>query len=193
MRKSLLGVSRMLFTLTQPTPKKTDTYTDREMSNWCHEQALYFGHKNLADKVSVSWNPRMRSTAGRARWPACEIELNPKLKEFGEEEIQRTLKHELAHLLAYERNKYLRIEPHGREWRRACADLKIPDERVCHILPLAKRSLKRKFSYSCPSCRAIIYRVREIHKPVACLSCCRTYNHGRYHDRFRLIAGKLAS
>jgi SprT protein len=192
MRRSLLGFDRLLSALKQPTHKKTDTHTDREMSAWCHEQALFFGHENLANKVSVSWNPHMRSTAGRAKWPACEIELNPKLKEFGDEEIQRTLKHEFAHLLAYERNKYRRIEPHGREWRTACADLKIPHERVCHTLPLTKRSLKRKFAYSCPSCGAIIYRVREIRRPVACLSCCRTYNHGRYHDRFRLIRTQLA-
>jgi SprT protein len=191
MRTSLLGFERLLLGLAKPTRKTPNTQTDPEMSAWCHEQALLFGKIDLANKVSVSWNPRMRSTAGRAKWPACEIELNPKLKEFGDEEIQRTLKHEFAHLLAHERNKYRRIEPHGREWRMACADLGIPHERVCHTLPLTKRSLKRKFAYSCPSCGAIIYRVRAIRRPVACLSCCRTYNHGRYHERFRLIAGKL--
>jgi len=71
----------------------------------------------------VSWNPRMQTTAGRAWWPDRMIELNPKLRECGEEEVWRTLKHELAHLMAYERNMRRRIDPHGPEWRAACVDL----------------------------------------------------------------------
>ena len=39
------------------------------------------------------------------RW----IEMNPKLKEFEPEELWRTLKHELAHLVAYERSGRRRI------------------------------------------------------------------------------------
>src|ERR1700687_2873461 len=41
------------------------------------------------------------------------------------DEIERTLRHELAHLLAQFRVGRRRIAPHGAEWRRACRDLGI--------------------------------------------------------------------
>src|SRR5687767_11209689 len=56
------------------------------------------GCRTMAQTVSVRWNPRMRSTAGTARVANAVIDLNPRLREFGEEELLRTLKHEVAHL-----------------------------------------------------------------------------------------------
>ena len=164
---------------------------DPGMTAWCREQALAFGHSELARKVKVSWNPRMRTTAGRAWWPARAIELNPKLKEFSETEIWRTLKHEFAHLLAYERSGRRRIEPHGAEWKAACAELGIADEKTYHSLPLKGRKLKKNYAYVCPSCLATIQRVRPMRRAVACYTCCKKHNAGAYHERFRLIRNQL--
>src|SRR5690242_16708388 len=61
------------------------------------------GAPALATRVQVRWNPRMRSTAGMAYPTRSLITLNPRLAEFGADEIDRTLRHELAHLLAHER------------------------------------------------------------------------------------------
>lgn len=160
---------------------------DAAMTEWCRERAAEFGLGKLSRKVKVFWNPRMRTTAGRAWWPARAIELNPKIREISEDEIWRTLKHELAHLFAYERGGRRKIEPHGREWRVACADLGIPGESVRHSLPLKGRRLKRKHVYVCPSCAAKVSRVREIKRPVACFSCCKTLNGGVFHERFQLV------
>ena len=141
----------------------------------------------LANVVQVRWNPRMRSTAGTANYAKSLVSLNPRLREFGEEEVARTLKHELAHLLAKHRAGRRRISPHGAEWKRACHDLGLDDETRCHNLPLPRRKIARRHIYRCPSCDLEIKRVRPFRQRVACLACCRTHNRNRYHEKFRLI------
>ena len=168
-------------------PKTKSVRDDSELTAWCVEAAAGLALPGLASKVRVSWNPRMRTTAGRAWWPDRRIELNPKLRECGSEEVWRTLKHELAHLIAYERCGRRRIEPHGPEWQTACADLGIPGERSTHTLPFERRKLKRKHAYTCPNCSSTIERVRAIRRAVACYDCCRKFNDGVYHDRYRLV------
>ena len=163
---------------------------DSPLTLLCRRSCVALGHDGLADAVRVSWNPRMRTSAGRAFWPARVIELNPVLREFGEAEIERTLKHELAHLIAYERAGRRRILPHGPEWAAACGELGIPGERACHSLPLKRRKQERKFAYVCTRCFAVLRRVRPLKQAVACAACCRSHNGGRYDARFRLVAIK---
>lgn len=129
----------------------------------------------------------MRTTAGRAWWPDCRIELNPKLRNCEPDEVWRTLKHELAHLVAYQRCGRRRIEPHGLEWQAACTDLGIPGERPTHTLPFERSKMKRKHVYTCPNCSSSIHRVRPIRRAVACHDCCRKFNSGVYHHRYRLV------
>jgi len=164
---------------------------DGGLTAWCAETSKAIGLPELARKVRVSWNSRMQTTAGRAWWPDRSIELNPKLKECAEEEIWRTLKHELAHLIAYERCGKRRIEPHGVEWQAACAELGIAGEAPFHTLPFKRRRLKRNHTYVCPHCFSSIQRVKPIRRAVACYGCCRKFNGGVYHDRFRLIENKI--
>lgn len=167
-----------------------DGVEDVFLKEECRRACLALGHTGLADAVRVFWNPRMRTSAGRAFWPARVIELNPVLRGFGDVEIDRTLKHELAHLIAYERAGRRRIPPHGREWAAACCELGIPGEKACHSLPLTPRKQERKFAYVCTRCFVVVRRVRALKKPVACAACCRQYNGGRYDVRFRLVAIK---
>lgn len=47
--------------------------------------------------------------------------------------------------------------------------------------------MKRNHSYICSNCFVVIHRVKPITKAVACYDCCRKFNNGDYHDRFRLI------
>jgi predicted SprT family Zn-dependent metalloprotease len=175
----------------KPVRNTPDPLSDPGMTAWCQEQATSFGLPELARKVRVTWNPRMRTTAGRAWWPTRAIEMNPKLKAFDEAEIWRTLKHEFAHLLAYERCGRRRIDPHGEEWRVACAELGIAGESPYHSLPLKRRRMKRNHAYACPSCLSVITRVRPLRRAVACYPCCRKFNGGAYHDRFRLIRNDI--
>ncbi len=160
---------------------------DAALTRRCRDDCISLGHPALSLSVRVFWNSRMRTAAGRAFWPVRVIELNPILHQFPEEETLRTLKHELAHLIAYERAGRRRIAPHGAEWMQACAELGIPGERACHNLPVQRRKIIRKHAYVCTQCFAVIHRVRPLKRNVACSPCCRKFNHGRYDSRFRLI------
>lgn len=136
--------------------------------------------------VRVIWNSRLRSAAGRATYRQRLVSLNPRLREHGAAEIDRTLRHELAHLVAHERAGRRRIAPHGPEWRRACRDLGIADELRCHSLPFPRQTRARPFLYRCPRCAREFPRTRKIRRSVACLACCREYNRGQYDKLFRL-------
>ena len=140
----------------------------------------------LSKIVRVEWNPRMRSAAGRADFRRALISLNSQLQEHGAAEIDRTLRHELAHLLAHARAGRRRITPHGAAWRLACRDLGIGDEKTCHTLPFVTRRLQRRFLYECPKCGEKFLRVKRIRGAVACLGCCRKNNHGNFDARYRL-------
>ena len=164
---------------------------DSGLTAWCAESSKSLGLHELARKVRVSWNPRMQTTAGRAWWPDRAIELNPKLKDCESEQLWRTLKHELAHLVAYERYGRRHIDPHGMEWQTACNDLGIPGEQPFHNLPFKRRTMKRNHAYVCSNCLAVIHRVRPIKRTVACYSCCRKFNHGVYDNRFRLVKQRV--
>ena len=141
----------------------------------------------LAARVRVRWNARMRSTAGTALASKSLISLNPRLQEFGLEEVDRTLRHELAHLLAHFRAGRRRIAAHGAEWEQACRDLGLHDEKRCHTLPLPRRQMQPRHFYRCVSCGQELNRVRPLSRKTACLACCRRHNRGQYDDRFRFV------
>jgi SprT protein len=173
-------------------PPRRSTKEDGGLTTWCAEASASLGLPELARRVRVSWNPRMQTTAGRAWWPDRSIELNPKLRQCEPDELWRTLKHELAHLVAYERCGRRHIEAHGVEWQLACGDLGIPGEQPFHTLPFKRRRMKRNHAYTCPHCFSTIRRVKPIQRAVACYECCRKFNHGAYHDRFRLVKQRIA-
>jgi predicted SprT family Zn-dependent metalloprotease len=166
---------------------------DPEMTGRAASLLRALGCDELAAKVRVRWNSRMFTTAGLANYQKFLITLNPKLGQFGEAEVDKTLRHELAHLLAHHRAGHRRIAPHGAEWKQACRDLGLHNEKRCHDLPLPRRQMHRPHIYHCPGCKLDIHRVRPFRRRVACLACCRAHNRGRYHEKFRLIKIPLTS
>jgi SprT protein len=167
--------------------KRRDKAEDSMLTAQCAEWLRKLGHEDLAAQVRVRWNSRMQSTAGLAYPSKALIKLNPRLQPFGFAEVEQTLKHELAHLLAHHRSGRHRISPHGPEWRKACADLGLTDEKRCHTLPLPRREMAKRHLYRCPACGMAVHRVRPIRRPSACLPCCRKHNGGRYDERFRFV------
>lgn len=164
---------------------------DPRLGEFCRSQLTRLKLDDLAGRVVVEWNPRMRSSAGRAYWPHGLIQLNPRLLEISEAEVRRTLLHELAHLIAYERHPRRRIKGHGKEWRKACVDVGIPDEKATHQLALPTRTMRRQWRYECPVCHQSFDRVRRFKSAVACFECCRVSAGGSYHDDFRLIERRV--
>jgi len=146
----------------------------------------------LGALVTAGWNSRMRTTAGVAVLGRNQIWLNPALRDVSEAEVNRTLLHELAHLLACHRNPHRRVDPHGEEWREACRDLGIPGESRTHRLPFHARRLKRRFILRCPVCGRHHERVTRPRRALACLHCCRSHSGGRYDEKFRFVIGRIS-
>jgi len=142
--------------------------------------------EEFSREVRVEWNARLFSAAGRADSHRNLISLNPRLRDGHDGEINRTLRHELAHLLAQFRAGRRRVPPHGAEWRRACRDLGIADEARCHTLPFPVKQRARRFLYRCSRCGKEFPRVRRIKRAVACLECCRKFNRGKFDPKARL-------
>lgn len=144
------------------------------------------GAAPVAQVVRVEWSARLRSAAGRAEYHTGRVLLNRRLGPHGAAEIDRTLRHELAHLLAHFRAGRRRIAPHGAEWQQACADLGIADEARCHTLPFPIYRRARPYLYICAHCGAEFSRTRPLKRTSACLACCRAHSHGKFDARFRL-------
>lgn len=159
---------------------------DAGLTRRCRELVSELGIEPLARVVKVYWNTRLITTAGLAHHNTGRIDLNPRLERFQPEEPRRTMLHELAHLVAHQRAKGRRIQPHGKEWRRACTELGIPGELRCHNLPLARREVRRKYAYQCRHCGIVVPRVKKLSRESACYPCCREHNRGRYSRRFML-------
>lgn len=157
---------------------------DPDLTAKCRQLACELGLSSLGKRITVSWNGRLTSTAGNANHHNGQINLNPRLREISEYEVERTLRHELAHLVAYTRAGRRRIEPHGPEWRQACVDLGIPRESRCHDLPLPRRRQRPKYAYQCPNCLEVLLRIRPLKRYSACYTCCSLYHRGRYTVRF---------
>lgn len=157
-----------------------------DLEGQCRQLLLDLGMTKATELVKVVWNPRLRSTAGYARYPSWRIELNPLLQGF-EGQVDRTLRHELAHLVAYHRAGRRRIEPHGLEWQQACADLGIAGEPAHHRLPLPRSQRQRPHAYQCPSCLIVVNRARPFKHASACLACCRKHSGGQFDARFKFI------
>jgi len=180
----LLEQLQLNFDRFAPTPSIGATDADLEAK--ARELLQRNGAFRIAQEVRVRWNSRLRSCAGRADYRHKLVTLNPRLRDFGEQEIDQTLRHELAHLLAQARVGRRRIAPHGIEWRTACRDLGIGGEARCHTLPLPISRRTPRFLYQCPNCHTSFPRVRRLRRAVACLACCRAHSHGRFDARFRL-------
>lgn len=185
LRRDLLPQVQLELPLTSQAPAKTPG-RDPQLEAIAKHLLVANGAGALADKIRVEWSCRLRSAAGRAEFGNMRIVLNCRLSEHGEEEIDRTLRHELAHLLAQFRAGRRRISPHGPQWQRACADLGIAGEARCHNLPFPVRRQKRQYLYLCPNCQRGFARTRRLRRSSACLVCCRVFNRGRYDQRFKL-------
>ena len=155
----MLSFSQLEFSLA-PSVVEKPPGRDSALEALARDLLLQQGATTLAAQVRVEWSARLRTAAGRAEYGARRILLNRRLSAHGEAEIDRTLRHELAHLLAQFRAGRRRIAPHGMEWRRACVDLGIGGEARCHNLPFPLRRQRRRYLYACPHCQRDFPRTR---------------------------------
>src|SRR5262245_34668092 len=79
-------------------------YTAGDLETEARQLLRSLGAERIAKKLRVEWNSRLKTAAGRADYRQKLISLNPRLVEHPAE-IDRTLRHELAHILAQFRVK----------------------------------------------------------------------------------------
>lgn len=72
--------------------------------------------EDLAARLRWCWNPRLRTTIGRALLEEDTLELNPLLLGRHPQEMRGVVIHELAHLVVTARHG-LRVAPHGAAWK----------------------------------------------------------------------------
>lgn len=114
---------------------------------------------------AVRFNPRLRSTLGRADFTHATVELNPRLLDRHPDELVPTLLHELCHLLAGPR------AGHGPRWRELMTRLGLP-ARACHDLDTsAVRSRRRAWAWRCARCGSIYVRRHRGARRFRCGDC----------------------
>ena len=107
---------------------------------------------DLADRVRIGYNQRLRTSLGRAVLNEDLVELNPRLLLDHPAELIPTLVHELAHLAVYLR--YGRVQPHGIQFRTLMRAVN-HSAAATHDLPVeGLRRKRRKYLYlhRCDSC-----------------------------------------
>jgi len=184
--RSLKSDDRQLDFVFPATPSFVVLGRDAVLEARAREILRTLSAEELAAQLHVEWNARLCSAAGRADSRRNLVSLNPRLHDHGAAEIERTLFHELAHLLAQFRAGRRRISPHGTEWRKACRDLGLADEARCHSLPFPVQPRARRFLYRCSRCGKDFPRVRRLKRTVACLDCCRKFNRGKFDPTAKL-------
>jgi predicted SprT family Zn-dependent metalloprotease len=139
--------------------------------------------RRLTDRVGLGWelarlsrhirtgyNPRLRTSLGRAMLDERIVELNPALLRDHPTELLPTLVHELAHLVVHAR--YPRATPHGREFRTLMVAAGFTGE-ATHSLPVAHlRKPRQRYVYLhlCPGCgRGFV--ARSLRRNLRCSLC----------------------
>ncbi len=104
--------------------------------------------------VSVQWNARLHSTAGRAFGREGRIELNPTMLAAAPAELDVVLVHEAAHVAAH-RLFGPNVQAHGRHWRGLMRLAGLPPN-ICHDLPVQQQRRRRSHLYLrvCDGCGA---------------------------------------
>src|SRR5436309_13912606 len=112
-------------------PGYNDAEQNLDLETTARELLRSLGAARIASELRVEWNSRLKTAAGRADYREKLISLNPQL--FVQPTvIDRTLRHELAHILSQFSDGPRRVLSHGSEWRKACCDLGFDVAKRCH-------------------------------------------------------------
>ena len=140
-----------------------------------------WGVPGIADRVTVEFSRRFRSSLGQCRPTEGRIRLAAHLEQGNEDLLEEVLCHELAHLAAH-RLYGRRIRPHGREWKALVAAAGFeprarfrPEEGRFPPRPLKPRA---RWEHRCPVCHTAHLAGRPVRK-WRCAKCCRAGLSGK--------------
>ena len=125
---------------------------------------------DLADRVRIGYNPRLRTTLGRAALDKRQVELNPRILRSHPAELVPTLVHELAHLVVHMR--YGAVRPHGFHFRTLMRAVNLSPD-ATHDLPIQhlKRPRRRYlYLHRCGEC-GYSFVARSVRRGYYCAAC----------------------
>ena len=125
---------------------------------------------DLARRVTIVYNPRLRTTLGRAILDDNRVELNVHLLRAYPDELLPAVVHELAHLAAPMR--YGKVRPHGREFKALMRAVNVPDD-ATHRLDTARLKLRRRryiYLHRCGDC-GMMFLARKPRRDCYCKAC----------------------
>ena len=125
---------------------------------------------DLPSRVRIGYNPRLRTTLGRARLEDRVVELNPRLLSEHPDELVPTLVHELAHVVVYMR--FGRVAPHGAHFRVLMSAAGL-SAKATHDLPVAHLRRRRQrylYVHRCDHCGQQ-FVARSVKRGYCCAAC----------------------
>jgi len=165
--------------------------------------AQYF--ENRLPPCQIGWSRRLTRTAGNIDVRRRIIHLSVPLlidafrsdSLFGREyvvcgvlcdasdiAVREILKHEMIHLWLHVRGL---PSGHTMEFRTKAREIGQPKTRHDIELPAPRSG----WIYTCPVCDHATPRRRRYSRAVACLRCCKRFNGGQYHERFKLRGRRI--
>jgi ribosomal protein L37AE/L43A len=102
-----------------------------------------------------------------------------------ESALREILKHEMIHLWLHERGL-----PSGHTAEFRAKARAIGQTKIRHDITLP--APRTGWIYTCPLCKSEFARRRRYSRPVACMHCCKRFNGGKYHERFKLRGRRIA-
>jgi predicted SprT family Zn-dependent metalloprotease len=107
---------------------------------------------DLAGRVTIVYNQRLRTTLGRAMLDFNRVELNTRLLRAYPDELLATLVHELAHLAV--RIRYRNAQPHGREFKALMRSVNLSAATTHHLDTERLNLRRRRYAYlhRCSDC-----------------------------------------
>ena len=96
------------------------------------------------------------------------------------EQVDRVIRHEIAHALAP------RDEGHGRIWKEMCCVVGIPDETRCFedkVIGKEFRKETAKWKQECPTCGKTNYRYKRTYSAQSCGVC----SGGSYNEQHKVV------
>ena len=97
-------------------PERLEDWTPETVESLLHATLRLWGAEELIGEVKWCWNPRLRTTIGRAIFDDQLVELNPHLLARHPGEVRGVLIHELAHLVVVARHGFAETA-HGPRWK----------------------------------------------------------------------------
>jgi predicted SprT family Zn-dependent metalloprotease len=140
----------------------------------CGRLLAWWNASDLLPRLTVAYNPAMRTALGRAKLRQWRVELNVRLLMRAPAELIPTLAHELAHFVVFRRVGSIR-QPHGPEFMELMRLVGMP-QRARHrvnVSGLRRRRQHYLYRQQCRECGAS-FIVRRVRRRACCPTCGKT-------------------